>query len=464
MSVAILNTPGWDTRLIEKYDVAGPRYTSYPTALQFTDAFGEAGYRRLWQERQPSIAPLSLYLHIPFCESVCYYCACNKVVTRQKEKARHYLNYLEKEIRLQSQLIGNTRPVTQMHWGGGTPTYLSAAELTELMHTIASHFRLLDIGTREYAIEIDPRTVDRQTLALLKGLGFNRISLGIQDFDERVQRSINRVQSPLLVEALVEAVRTFGFKSLSFDLIYGLPLQSAASMARTLDQVIALNPDRIALYNYAHLPSRFGSQRAIDRHTLPGAADKLTMLTQANRQLAGAGYLHIGMDHFVRPHDELAQAQRNGQLQRNFQGYSTCLAPDQVGLGVSAIGSTGDGFAQNSKRLDDYYTRLDAGALPIERGLRLSFDDRVRRSVITDIICNLGVDLRALERRFDIRIDEYFRDELARLPALAADGLIRFDGDRLDVTPGGRPLLRVICMVFDRYARAVPQDHFSRIL
>ncbi len=464
MSAVALSTPAWDRQLIEKYDVAGPRYTSYPTALQFSEDFGADDYRRLWQQPTASIAPLSLYVHIPFCENICYYCACNKVVTRQKEKARHYLNYLEKEIRLQSALVGNRRPVTQLHWGGGTPTFLDAAELTELMHAIASHFHLLDSDSREYAIEVDPRTVDRQRLALLKGLGFNRISLGIQDFDERVQRAINRVQSPLLVQALVDAARAFGFKSLGFDLIYGLPHQSVTTLRRTLEQTIEMAPDRIALYNYAHLPARFPSQRAIDRLTLPGAAEKLSMALAANEQLSAAGYVHIGMDHFVRAHDELAQAQRDGHLQRNFQGYSICMAPDLIGMGVSAISSSADAFAQNSKELPDYYARLDRGELPIERGLWLSDDDRIRRCVIGEIICNLGIDFDAVGQRFGIDSSRYFHSEFERLGALAADGLLDFDGRRLQVSARGRPLLRAICLVFDRYSGAAPAQRFSRVL
>ncbi len=464
MSAVALSTPAWDRQLIEKYDVAGPRYTSYPTALQFTPQFNADDYRRLWQQPTPSIAPLSLYVHIPFCENVCYYCACNKVVTRHKEKARHYLNYLEKEIALQSALVGNKRPVTQLHWGGGTPTFLDAAELTELMHAIASHFHLLDSDSREYAIEVDPRTVDRERLALLKGLGFNRISLGVQDFDERVQRAINRVQSPLLVQALVDAARAFGFKSLGFDLIYGLPHQNLTTLRRTLDQVIAMSPDRIALYNYAHLPARFPAQRAIDRLALPTAADKLSMAMAANEWLSAAGYVHIGMDHFVRTHDELAQAQRSGHLQRNFQGYSICMAPDLIGLGVSAISSSASAFAQNSKALDDYYARLDRNELPIERGLWLSDDDRIRRVVIGEIICNLGVDFSAIDHRFGIDSRSYFSHEFEQLDALAGDGLLTIDGCNLQVSARGRPLLRAICMVFDRYLSSAPAQRFSRVL
>jgi oxygen-independent coproporphyrinogen-3 oxidase len=457
----------WDSGLIRKYDVQGPRYTSYPTALQFRDDFSIAEYRALWHTTQgaaSNIAPLSLYVHVPFCENICYYCACNKIVTRKKEKARDYLNHLETEIRLQSELVGRTRPVTQMHWGGGTPTYLNGAELTELMHNIASHFRLIDSESREYAIEIDPRTVDRALLALLKGLGFNRLSLGIQDFNPHVQRAINREQSYEQVAELMEAARRFGFKSVSFDLIYGLPHQSAATLQTTLDQVIALNPDRIALYNYAHLPDRFPTQRSIDRLALPTAQEKLAMLAQANQQLREAGYLNIGMDHFVRPTDDLALAQQRGQLQRNFQGYSTCMAQDLLGLGVSAITSTRDGFAQNTRDLQRYYAALNAGELPIERGLHLTADDQVRKHVIMRLICNFELDLDDFATRFDTTLQDYFAAEMPAVQELVADGLIQLDAHQVRVTPTGRSLIRNICMTFDRYQREVPRTAFSKAL
>lgn len=455
---------GLDPALIARYDVPGPRYTSYPTALQFTPQFGPDDYRTLWRNDSATDTPLSLYVHIPFCENICYYCACNKVVTRQREQARQYLDYLEREIQLQSTVVGDRRPVMQLHWGGGTPTYLSGAEQTELMHALASHFQLQDNERREYAIEVDPRTVDRDALALLKGLGFNRLSFGVQDFDERVQRAINRIQTPQQVAQLVDAARGFGFASLSFDLIYGLPHQSTVSLQRTLQQVIELSPDRIACYNYAHLPARFPSQRAIGRHTLPTAAEKLAMLAQVFDQLGAAGYRHIGMDHFVRESDELARAQTGGRLQRNFQGYSTSHAQDLVGLGVSAIGSTPLGYAQNAKQLPDYYQRLDAGELPIERGLHLNDDDRIRRHVIMAIICNLALELDSLPALFGVHFDDYFQHEQVSLARLATDGLITLDGQRLTVTAAGRYLLRNICMVFDRYLAATPQPHYSRAL
>jgi oxygen-independent coproporphyrinogen-3 oxidase len=464
MSELALSAPHWDSSVIAKYDVAGPRYTSYPTALQFSDAFTVADYRQLWPQQAPSIAPLSLYVHIPFCENICYYCACNKIVTRRKEDARQYLDYLEREIRLQSALVGATRPVTQLHWGGGTPTFLSAAEMTELMHALASHFKLLDLPGREYSIEVDPRTVDRQTLALLKGLGFNRLSFGIQDFDEQVQRAINREQSFAQVESLCAAARNYNFDSISFDLIYGLPHQSTSSMQRTLRQVVSLRPERIALYNYAHLPLRFPSQRALSRLSLPAAEEKLAMLASAIDTLCAAGYLYIGMDHFVLPNDELARAQVNGHLQRNFQGYSTCLATDLLSLGISAISSTASGYAQNARDLDTYYRALDANELPIAKGLRLSADDIIRRHVIMQIACNLGVDTRAVEKKFDIIFKDYFNDALAQLQQLQNDGLIVFDDAQLRVTSTGRLLLRNICMAFDRYLPHAAATRYSRSL
>jgi oxygen-independent coproporphyrinogen-3 oxidase len=454
----------YDAGLVNKYDVAGPRYTSYPTAPHFTTAFTIAQYENLWRRAQPCITPLSLYVHVPFCENICYYCACNKIVTRQKEKARQYLNYLEKEIRLQAQLVGATRPITQLHWGGGTPTFLNGAELTELMYALASHFTLLDSDDREYSIEIDPRTVDRNKLALLKGLGFNRISFGIQDFDPDVQRAVNRIQSVDSVRELVDAARGFGFKSISFDLIYGLPLQSLQSIAATLQQVIALKPDRLAIYSYAHLPERFPTQRSIDRMTLPKADEKIAMLQLANDRLGAAGYCHIGMDHFVLAHDELALAQQRGQLQRNFQGYSTCKAPDLVGLGVSSIGSTPLSYTQNARDLNDYYALLDRDVLPIERGLIVTDDDLIRRHVIMQIICNLQLDIAACEKQFAINWAQYFADEQAALMQLLKDGLIELDRNHLRVTRIGRMFLRNICMAFDVYLREARPTRFSRAI
>ncbi len=441
-----------DLELAGKYACQGPRYTSYPTAPQFREDFPLQDYLD-WQARDQSNAtdPLSLYVHIPFCHDICYYCACNKVVTRKREAGCNYLDRLMQEIELQATLVGNRRPITQMHWGGGTPTFLDDAQITELMHAIASHFHLLDKGYREYSIEIDPRTVASSSIALLKGVGFNRISLGIQDFDPIVQEAINRIQPFSDIAALVDRIRDHGFRSLSFDLIYGLPYQNRASMDDTLKKVIALHPDRIACYNYAHLPERFSSQRAIDRLTLPSPEEKLVLHQQIATTLMDAGYRHIGMDHYVLPDDELAIAQTEGRLQRNFQGYSLQLADDLLGLGVSAISHIGDYYLQNARDLPDYYHALDAGGLPLVRGCRANQDDRLRRHIIMTLITNMELDLVECEQQFGIDFHQLFARQLEQLTEMAADGLLQIEPNRISVTARGRPFLRNICMPFDAY-------------
>lgn len=439
---------------LARYDVRSPRYTSYPTALQFRDDFGPENYVAWWPHADSDTSPLSLYVHIPFCRDICYYCACNKIVTRRPEDARRYLDYLKKEIALQAAVVGSKRPVMQLHLGGGTPTHFSGAELTELVYALASHFNLVNDEAREYSIEIDPRTVDRGMLALLKGLNFNRISFGVQDFDVRVQQAINRTQPFHMLADLTSAARAFHFSSINYDLIYGLPLQTVASFTNTLRCVIGLRPDRIALYNYAHLPERFPSQRPLDRLERLNAQSKLTLLELAGEMLIDAGYVAIGMDHFVLPNDALAVAQQQHSLERNFQGYSTSHAPDLVGLGVSAIGSTSHGYAQNAKDLPAYYQLLDANQLPVVKGLLLSDDDRVRKFVIMQIICNLSLDLAELKRRYALDFFDYFASEQEALQGLQSDGLITLDRNELIVTSSGRPFLRNICMIFDRYLQS----------
>ena len=463
LSAAVVHE--WNRELIAKYDVAGPRYTSYPTAPHFSPEFTAEEYRHLVdRELKHSIAPLSLYVHIPFCHNICYYCACNKIVTGDRSVARTYLDYLQKEIQMQGALVGKRRNVMQLHFGGGTPTFLDGAELTELMHILAMNFSLTDSDQREYSIEIDPRTVSPDSLALLKGLGFNRLSLGIQDFDERVQDAINRRQSFELVEGLTKTARLHRFDSISYDLIYGLPFQTPQTLAETLEKVVRLAPDRIAFYNYAHLPERFKSQRAIDRHDLPSAQQKIEMLALIAKTLQSMGYLHIGMDHFVRPEDDLAKAQRSGTLQRNFQGYSTCKAPDLLGLGVSSISSVRDSFFQNERDLQAYYDRLDRDELPICRGLLLDEDDRIRREVISHIICDLCLRVEEIEDRFDIVFSDYFAQEMESLESLEKDGLIRWQGAKLLVTEQGRVMLRNICMCFDKYLRREGVATFSKAI
>ncbi len=437
--------------MARKYATSGPRYTSYPTAPQFSDDFDVQRYVNWQRLGERHADPLSLYVHLPFCHDICYYCACNKIVTRREGVARLYLDHLTRELTMQSEIVGNRRPVTQMHWGGGTPTYLDDGEITELMHGLASHFQLLDRGYREYSIEIDPRTVSASTIALLKGVGFNRISLGIQDFDLKVQEAINRVQPYAQVADLVETVRAHGFRSLSFDLIYGLPHQDHHSMAETLRKVISLRPDRIACYNYAHLPERFKSQRSIDRLTLPEPEEKLLLAQMISATLQDAGYRFIGMDHYVLPDDELALGQGEGRLQRNFQGYSLQIADDLLGLGVSSISQIGDFYLQNARQLDHYYSMLDEERLPIVRGYMINQEDRLRRRVIMSLICDLTLDITEIERDFGIVFSEHFSEALEELAPAFEDGLIRQEGQRLQVSSAGRPFLRNLCMPFDEY-------------
>lgn len=441
--------------LAKKYACQGPRYTSYPTAPQLQGDFPlEQYYKWQRQDEDSQRAPLSLYVHLPFCQDICFYCACNKIVTRDRNATRDYLRHLEVEIERQSQLVGNNRPVTQMHWGGGTPTFLDNAEITELMHMLASHFHLLDKGYREYSIEIDPRTIDFDTIALLKGLGFNRISLGIQDFDPLVQKAISRIQPYKQVKSLVNCIRMHNYRSLSFDLIYGLPHQDRFSMEETLRKVIALQPDRIACYSYAHLPERFSSQRSIDRLTIPGPGEKLSLQQLISHRLEEAGYLHIGMDHYVLPQDELALAQQEGRLQRNFQGYSLEMADDLLGLGVSAISQIGDYYLQNERELGAYYALIDQGKNPITRGLRVSDDDKLRRYIIMSLISDLNLDIVECNRRFGIEFARHFKQEMDTLRGMEQDGLLSIDPEEIRVSPRGRPFLRNICMEFDAYLGA----------
>ncbi len=466
MSVSISNsdTVQWDKSLIAKYDTRGPRYTSYPTANEFTTTYTEENYIHCLEEiKSDSNRPLSLYIHIPFCQDICYYCACNKIVTRDKGTADIYLNHLEKEMMLINQHLGNQRKVAQLHLGGGSPTFLNAGQITRLIHSISTYFHLTEDPEREYSIEIDPRTVSSDTLALLKGLGFNRISLGVQDFSPVVQKAINRTNSVAMVEDLVLAARDYGFRSINFDLIYGLPEQNLETLKSTLKEVIKLNPERIAFYNYAHLPERFSSQRAIDRQTLPTAEQKLDMLNLISTVLTDAGYIYIGMDHFVKPTDELAIAQKEGHLQRNFQGYSTSHSSDLIGLGMSSISSGEHYFSQNQKNLDDYYKALDAGHLPVEKGLSTNDDDEKRRAVIMDLIANLHFNVAAWERHFSANFAEYFSPELQKLQVMQNDELVQITQGGITVLPKGRVMLRNICMIFDHYYK--PEDNqYSKII
>ena len=454
----------FDPASIRKYDKAGPRYTSYPTAVQFHAGFGEAEYREQAAASNASGRPLSLYVHIPFCDTVCFYCACNKIVTRNRRHAVPYLDHLYREIALQGALFDRSRPVTQLHWGGGTPTFISTDQMRELMRVTGEYFRLLDDDSGEYSIEVDPRETDGGTIALLRELGFNRLSLGVQDFDPEVQKAVNRIQSREITLKVMDAARREGFQSISVDLIYGLPFQTVASFGRTVDEIIAQSPDRISVFNYAHLPDLFKTQRQIDASALPPPAEKLEILKTVIEQLTRAGYVYIGMDHFAKPDDELARAQQAGTLYRNFQGYSTHADCDLIGLGATSIGMVGDSYSQNLKTLEEYYARIDEGRLAVFRGVRLNADDRLRRAAITALICHFKLEFSAIERQFGIRFRDYFAVELAELADMQADGLLALSETGIRVLPAGRLLIRNICMAFDRYLREQKQQRFSKVI
>ncbi len=455
--------------LLRRLDVAGPRYTSYPTADRFVDAFGPADYIQALQQRSqgPGLigggSPLSVYVHIPFCESLCYYCACNKVVTKHHERATEYLDALEREIDLHVAQLGRGRPVSQLHFGGGTPTFLSDAELTRLMGKLRDAFRVAPGA--ETSIEVDPRTVDEARLQHLASLGFNRLSFGVQDFDPAVQQAVHRVQSRESVAALMTAARRLGFESTNVDLIYGLPRQSPESLARTVQQVADLRPERIALYSYAHLPARFKPQRRIDATALPKPEDKLRMLSGAIAGFVGHGYQYIGMDHFALPGDALAAAKRQGRLHRNFQGYSTQPDCDLIGLGVSAIGRIGATYSQNAKTLTEYYDALQQGQFPVVRGLALTRDDLLRRAVIMAIMCQGRLDFESVALAHLVEPKQYFANELEQLRRLEQDGLVELEPEAVQVTPLGWYFIRSVAMVFDRHLQADrARERFSRII
>lgn len=458
----------FDTALIRRYDISGPRYTSYPTADRFTNEFDSGAYTRLLSQRAElpltGRKPFSLYFHLPFCTTICYYCACNKIITKDHGRSAKYIKYLGKELALQSALLAaGDNVVEQLHWGGGTPTFLSHDEMKTLMGLIRQHFNLLPDG--EYSIEVDPRKVDEATVKLLSTLGFNRMSVGIQDFDETVQAAVNRIQSEKETFSVINAARENGFKSVSVDLIYGLPKQTTAGFERTLDRVLAVSPDRLSIYNYAHLPHLFKPQRRILPIDLPSPEHKLEILSLAIEKLIAAGYVFIGMDHFAKPDDELAIAQREGRLHRNFQGYSTHSDCDMLSFGVTAIGKVGPSYSQNVKTLDEYYARLDNSELAVFRGIELSFDDLIRREIIQALMCHFALDYANFEERFGINFNEYFALELEELRGLAEGGLVEFLTSGLRVTPAGRMLVRVIAMTFDRHLRTTrEQQRYSKVI
>lgn len=453
----------FDEALIRRYDKSGPRYTSYPTAVQFQSGFDPARYVEACRASDPG-APLSLYFHIPFCDTVCYYCACNKVVTKDHSKALPYLAHLHREIEQQAALFTTRKRVTQLHWGGGTPTFLNDDQMAELMAHTARHFELCTDDTGEYSIEVDPRKASPATIRHLRQLGFNRLSLGVQDFEPQVQKAVNRIQSVEETFAVMQAARDCGFHGVSVDLIYGLPHQTVQSFLRTLDIVLQASPDRLSVFNYAHLPERFMPQRRIQAEQLPPPAEKLAILRATIERLQAAGYIFIGMDHFAKPDDSLCRAQRQGQLHRNFQGYATHADCDLVALGVSAIGRVGDCFAQNVKTPDAYAAALSQARLPVEKGLWLSEDDRRRGRVIMQLICHFQLDYASFAREHGIHVAEEFPEALSQLAAMRDDGLLELNPTGIRVLPAGRLLIRNVCMAFDAYLGEQSAKRFSKVI
>ena len=455
----------FDPQLIRRFDVSGPRYTSYPTADRFVEAFDAEAYRS-WLGRRTIggiSRALSLYVHIPFCNTICYYCGCNKIITKDHGRSAKYIKYLGRELDMQAAALDGSHEVVQLHWGGGTPTFLSHDEMRRLMELTHKHFKLLPNG--EYSIEVDPRKVDRDTVKLLAELGFNRMSVGVQDFEHAVQVAVNRVQSLDETRVVIKSAREFGFKSVSVDLIYGLPKQNVITFGHTLDEVVKLSPDRLSVYNYAHLPGHFKPQRRINESELPSPDAKLQILQMAIRRLTDAGYVFIGMDHFAKPEDELAVAQRQGRLHRNFQGYSTHADADLLAFGVSAISKVGPTYCQNYRTLDEYYDSLDRGVLPVMRGLELTADDLLRRSIIQALMCHFELSLESIEIAHLIDFHQYFAAELDDLKEMERAGLLEVERDWITVLPPGHLLVRIIAMAFDRYLRADRQrTRYSKVI
>ncbi|RIZ65297.1 MAG: oxygen-independent coproporphyrinogen III oxidase [Methylococcales bacterium] len=454
----------FDLALINRYDKAGPRYTSYPTALELHEGFGDEDYRRHIAKSNAAGGPLSLYFHIPFCDTVCFYCACNKIVTKNRAHVEPYLENLCKEIAMLGELFDANRVVNQLHWGGGTPTFLNYQQMKQLMATTRQHFLLKDDDSGEYSIEVDPRETNADTIKQLRELGFNRISIGLQDFDPAVQKAVNRLQSEEQTFSVLESARNEGFRSTNIDLIYGLPLQTVESFAITLDKILAVRPDRFSIFNYAHMPARFKTQRQINDSDMPSADVKLAILQMIGQKLIAAGYVYIGMDHFAKPDDELAIAQREGKLHRNFQGYSTHSDCDLIGFGVTSIGRVGDAYIQNVKDLESYDQLIKQHKLPVFKGVDLNDDDKLRREVISQLICHFDLNFANIELAFKIKFSEYFATELTSLLVMQADGLLTLSSNGIKVLPAGRLLIRNICMIFDSYLAQKQQQQFSKVI
>lgn len=449
----------WDPALIAKYNINGPRYTSYPTALALQTPFA---HEQVATALTGARNALSLYIHLPFCHQLCYYCGCNKVITRHQGKADTYLDALQQEMRLYQPRLAQKR-ITHVHLGGGTPTFLTEAQLSRLMAMLRQELGLEVSDEHEISIEIDPRSCSLDKLKHLRELGFNRVSYGVQDFDEQVQMAINRVQEDALVESLVQHSKALGFRSVNLDLVYGLPHQNPSVFARTLNKVIELDPDRISLFSYAHLPQRFSAQRKIKDDTLPNPTTKLSLLELGIKTLTGAGYQFIGMDHFARPDDELAKAQQAGRLQRNFQGYTTHGQDALLGLGVSSISQVNGVIWQNTKELRDYYQTVDQGQLPVVKGVSLGPDDQVRADLIAEVICHFELNIPAFARKWQLDFAAYFADSLPRLQPFLEDGLVTLDDQRLVVTEAGRLWVRSICSAFDTYLDK-NQQSYSKVV
>lgn len=457
----------FDKDLISRYDCSGPRYTSYPTAVQFSTEYGADDYCE-WVDHSnndPIPTALSLYLHIPFCDTICYYCGCSKIVTKDKDKAPAYVDLLKKEIALQGALFDKDRPVTQIHWGGGTPTFLDDESIRDIFNTIRQHFNVPASDAGEFGIEVDPRTVDEARITELRNIGFNRISFGVQDFDPDVQQAVNRIHTKEQIIKVIEAARKNDFHSINIDLMYGLPKQTVASFEKTIQTTIDVSPDRIAVYNYAHLPEMFKPQRRINEDELPSPEEKLKILQLTIEKLQQAGYVYIGMDHFAKQSDDLTRAQQEGTLHRNFQGYSTHADCDIVAMGITAISSIGDNYAQNVRTIEEYQAHLEQGQIPVFRGIELESDDILRREIINQLMCNNSLDTKRIEQKWGIEFEKYFASAWPALQTMKKDGLIIMDNEHIEVTASGRLLARTICMEFDHYLKKdQPTQHFSKVI
>ena len=457
-----LTAPSWNKTLIQTYNVAGPRYTSYPTAPHLSEQFAKSDLVAALARSNQRGSPLSLYFHLPFCDTVCYFCACNKIVTANKSHAQPYLQRLNREMAIWAESVNSNRLVNQLHWGGGTPTFISDAEKRQLMSQTRNHFKLLDDDSGDYSVEVHPGRMNLESIAVLREIGFNRLSMGVQDFSPQVQQAVNRFNSLTQVRDLIAAARREQYHSLSIDIIYGLPLQTVDSIKTTIQQVIDLSPDRLSLFNYAHMPALFKTQRQIPMEKLPSPEEKLAMLQQSIELLVADGYVYIGMDHFAKPCDSLVKAQQQGSLQRNFQGYSTHGDCDLLAFGVSAISTIDDVLVQNHKQIDHYNQVVDPGCLATGRGLRISAADRLRGTIIMQLICHFSLDIQLIENQFQICFAQHFADELVALESMERDQLVVVDKNKIEVLDAGRLLIRPVCMVFDQYIEQT--NRFSKVI